>query len=271
MPRLRFTILGCGASPGVPRINGDWGACDPSEPRNRRTRCSAMVERFDGDSPLPTRIVIDTGPDFHPQMLAAGVGHIDAVVYTHPHADHIHGIDDLRTYWLSSGRRIEIFADAQTEARLFEGFGYCFRSPPGSNYPPILNANRIIPGLPWTIDGPGGPILLRPFRQYHGDIDSLGLRVGSIAYSCDFKGAPSESLGELEGLDLWVIDALRIHPHPSHVSLSEALEWIARMKPARALLTHMTNDLDYLTMLRDLPSGVEPAHDGWRIEFEVAD
>lgn len=270
MARLRFTILGCGASPGVPRINGDWGDCDPSEPRNRRTRCSAMIERF-GDSPVPTRVIIDTGPDFHAQMLAANVTHIDGVVYTHPHADHLHGVDDLRTYWVTTGRRVEIYADEQTEARLFEGFGYCFRSPPGSSYPPFLNANRIAAGRPLSIDGPGGPVELRPFRQLHGDIDSLGLRVGPIAYSCDFKDIPPESFTELEGLGLWVLDALRIEPHPSHASFAEALDWIERIRPARALLTHMTFELDYRTMLGRVPAGVEPAHDGWHAEFELAD
>ncbi|MGD9740208.1 MAG: MBL fold metallo-hydrolase [Bauldia sp.] len=270
MARLRFTILGCGASPGVPRISGDWGACDPSEPRNRRTRCSALIELF-GDGERPTRVVIDTGPDLRNQLLAAAVEAIDGVVYTHPHADHVHGIDDLRGYWINDGgrRTVPIYSDDATQQRLEEGFGYCFRAPPGSTYPPFLSRTRITPGVPFTIDGPGGPVAILPFDQIHGDIRSLGLRVGPIAYSCDFNDLPPESVATLGGLDVWILDALRERPHPSHCSVQEALAFVERLKPRRGIFTHMTNELDYRSLHRSLPANVEPAYDGMSFELAV--
>lgn len=271
MARLRFTILGCGASPGVPRISGDWGACDPAEPRNRRTRCSALIELF-GSGERPTRVVIDTGPDLRIQLLAAGVDAIDGVVYTHSHADHVHGIDDLRGYWISDGgrRTVRIFSDDATQQRLEEGFSYCFRSPPGSPYPPFLSRTRIAAGNPFSIDGPGGSLDLHPFDQVHGDIRSLGLRVGPIAYSCDFNDLPPESVDMLDGLQVWILDALRERPHPSHCSVQEALAFVGRIKPKRSILTHMTNELDYRALHRSLPAHVEPAYDGMSFEFAVA-
>ncbi|MBN8997016.1 MAG: MBL fold metallo-hydrolase [Rhizobiales bacterium] len=258
---LRATILGCGPSYGVPRIGGIWGACDPNEPKNRRTRCSLIVEQF-GESPDSTAILVDTGPDLREQLLAAEVRRIDAVLYTHPHADHLHGIDDLRAFAMDTRRRVEVYADAHTAERLLEAFGYCFKAPPGSSYPPILNLHRIEAGRPLAIDGPGGPLEILPFRQIHGDISSLGLRFGNLAYSCDVSDFPPESVPALADLDLWILDALRYVPHPSHLSVSEALQWIARIAPKRAVLTHMLNDLDYQTLKRELPQGVEPGYDG---------
>lgn len=270
MARLRFTILGCGASPGTPRINGDWGNCDPAEPRNRRTRCSALFERF-GIGDEPTRVLIDSGPDLRAQLLAAGTSRLDAVVYTHAHADHVHGIDDLRSFWMVTRRLLPVYSDDATQKRLNEGFGYCFRTPPGSVYPPFLRRHRIGQGEPIRIDGPGGRITLLPFRQEHGEIHSYGFRAGPVAYSCDISAIPVESLPALDGLDLWVVDALRHRPHPSHLSISQALDWISRIAPRRAVLTHMTNDLDYATLRRDLPPGVEPAFDGMSFDFDAAD
>jgi len=264
--RLRATILGCGPSYGVPRIGGIWGACDPSEPKNRRTRCSLLVEQF-GEGPDSTAILVDTGPDLREQLLAAEVRRIDAVIYTHPHADHLHGIDDLRAFAMDTRRRVEVFADDATAARLIEAFGYCFKAPPGSSYPPILNLNRIEAGTPLAIDGPGGPLEIQPFRQVHGDIGSLGLRFGGLAYSCDASDFPPESLPALANLDLWILDALRYVPHPSHLSLSQALEWIERIAPRRAVLTHMLNDLDYGTLKRELPESVEPGYDGMVLDL----
>ena len=269
MAKLVATILGCGSSPGVPRIGNDWGACDPSEPKNRRSRCSLLIERFSGGA--PTRVLVDTGPDMRAQLLAADVGHIDGVVYTHAHADHLHGIDDLRAFWLESKRLVDIYADAATTAHLDKAFGYCLRTAPGSSYPPILRGHLISPGTPLVIDGAGGPVTVLPFRQIHGDIDTLGLRVAGLAYSCDVSDLPEASLPHLAGLDAWIVDALRYRPHPSHFSVKEALAWIARVKPGRAVLTHMHNDLDYQRLKRELPSGVEPAYDGMRLEFDVAD
>ncbi len=229
-----------------------------------------MIERF-GDGSVATRILIDTGPDLRTQLIAAGVTAIDAVVYTHAHADHVHGIDDLRTFWMTMRHPIPIYSDDATQHRLNEGFGYCFRAPVGSSYPPFLTRHRVEPGAPIVIDGAGGAVTLTPFAQIHGDIGSIGYRVGGVAYSCDFNDMPAASLPMLEGLDLWVLDALRERPHPSHCSLGEALQWIERMHPRHAALTHMTNELDYRTLHRDLPATVEPAYDGLTFEFELSE
>ncbi len=270
MARMRFTILGCGASPGVPRINGDWGDCDPNEPRNRRSRSSAMFELF-GAGDRPTRVVIDTGPDFRAQLIAANAREIAAVLFTHSHADHIHGIDDLRAFWMASRRPIAIYSDDYTQARLNEGFGYCFRKPEGSPYPPFLARNRIVPGTAFRIDGPGGSIHFLPLQQFHGDIRSLGFRVGPIAYSCDFHDLPPATVAALSDLDVWVLDALRRWPHPSHCSLEEAISWAGRIKPRQAVLTHMTNELDYQTLAAELPEPIVPAHDGMVFDFIIPD
>jgi phosphoribosyl 1,2-cyclic phosphate phosphodiesterase len=263
---LRFTILGCGSSPGVPRIGGDWGACDPAEPRNRRRRASLLVERIarDGDR---TVVVIDTGPDFRDQMLSAGVGWADGIVYTHPHADHIHGIDDLRSFVINKRRRVTIHADEATLARLEEAFGYVFATPPGSNYPPIAHARRIEADEPFDVDGPGGPVRLLPYAQRHGDIRTLGFRIAGFAYSPDVSAMPEDTFRHLRDLDVLVVDALRYTPHPSHFSVDEAVALAERLRPRRTLLTHMHNDLDYRSLAARLPAGVEPAWDGLVVEL----
>jgi Metal-dependent hydrolases of the beta-lactamase superfamily I len=266
--RLRLTILGCGSSPGVPRIIGDWGACDPSNPRNRRTRAAALVECVGSDG-LITRVAIDTGPDFRAQMIAAGVSRLDGVVYTHPHADHIHGIDDLRGYVLAQGRLMDIYADEVTLGRLKQAFGYCFETPEGSNYPPIVMPHPIVHDRDFSVPGEGGPLTFTPLPQIHGDIRSLGFRIGNIAYCSDVSDFPPETVPLLQGLDVLVIDALQYKPHPSHFSLSEALEWIERLTPRRAVLTHMHTPLDYETVRRQTPDHVEPAYDGMMIETEL--
>jgi phosphoribosyl 1,2-cyclic phosphate phosphodiesterase len=267
--RLTFRILGCASSPGVPRIGNDWGVCDPQNPKNRRRRASLLVTRTDALSGGVTRVLIDTGPDMREQMLEAGIDWVDGVVYTHAHADHIHGIDDLRAFVLNRRRKVDIYADAVTAERLHAAFGYCFQTPPGSSYPPILRENRLKAGEPVTIEGPGGPITLLPFEQMHGDIHSLGFRVGGLAYSPDVSGLDERALPHLEDLDVWIVDALRPKPHPSHFSLAETLGWIEILRPRRAILTHMHIDLDYETLCRDLPKGVEPAYDGLEIEMAV--
>jgi phosphoribosyl 1,2-cyclic phosphate phosphodiesterase len=264
---LRFTLLGCGSSPGVPRINGDWGACDPANPKNRRTRAAAMFERIGPQG--VTRVAIDTGPDFREQMIAARVTHLDAVVYTHAHADHIHGIDDLRGYFLSQRRRIDVYADATTLARMREGFDYCFRTPPGSAYPPIVEPYEIEAGRPFELAGKGGPIAFEPLMQEHGDIKSLGIRVGPVAYCPDVSGFPDATLERLTGLDLLVVDALQYNRHPSHFSLEQALACIAELKPKRAVLTHMHTPLDYETVRREVPDHVEPGYDGLAIDIAI--
>ena len=263
--RLRLTITGCGSSPGTPRIVGDWGACDPANPKNRRRRAAAIVERIADDGGV-TRVAIDTGPDFRDQMLSAGVTHLDAVVYTHAHADHIHGIDDLRGFFLAQRRRIDIHADRPTLERLRECFGYCFETPPGSSYPPIVEAHAIAHDVAFSIDGAGGPLALEPLTQIHGDILSLGFRIGDIGYCPDVSHFPDETVARLQGLDCLIIDTLQYRPHPSHLSLAQALEWIDRLKPRRAILTHMHIPLDYATVMAETPAHVEPAFDGMQIE-----
>ncbi|WP_136657332.1 MBL fold metallo-hydrolase [Nitratireductor sp. XY-223] len=268
----RFTLLGCGSSPGVPRVTGDWGACDPSNPKNRRLRASLLIEQTDANGKT-TSVVIDTGPDFRTQMIAAGATRLDAVVYSHPHADHIHGIDDLRGFVYAQRKRIPVYADAPTMQRLREGFDYCFEKPNGSNYPPIVDGYLIENTEdPIVIDGEGGHITLLPFEQLHGDITSLGFRVGNIAYCSDVSGFPDATPPKLRDLDVLIIDALQYKPHPSHLSLSEALEWIERLKPKKAVLTHMHIPLDYDTVARETPDHVEPAYDMMVLEqtLEIA-
>jgi phosphoribosyl 1,2-cyclic phosphate phosphodiesterase len=262
---LRFTILGCGSSPGVPRIDGNWGVCDPANPRNRRRRCAMLVERFAGEK--RTAVLIDTGPDLREQMLDTGLDWLDGVLYTHDHADHTHGIDDLRILAYRGRRRIDLYFDGVTAAILQRRFDYCFATPPGSAYPPIVKAHVIRPGEAVVVEGPGGAIEAMPFLQHHGDIESLGFRFGALAYSSDVHDLPEASLPHLADLDVWIVDALRYARHSSHFSLEEALAWIERVRPKRAILTHMHMDLDYETMRRDLPEGVEPAYDGMRFEL----
>ena len=267
----RFRILGCGSSGGVPRIGGNWGDCDPSNPKNRRLRSSAMVERWgdDGEAPNATRILIDTSPDIRQQLLGADVGKLDAVFFTHDHADHTHGIDDLRVACYNAKSRIDTYASAQTFNMLLSRFGYCFQSPEGSNYPPILDAHQIRPGKTIAIDGPGGAISALPYEQDHGAIRSLGFRFGSLAYSTDVSALEDEAKAELKGLDVWIVDALRYTTHPSHFSVDQALEMIDELKPKRAVLTHLHVDLDYDELNAYLPDHVEPAYDGMAIDFDL--
>lgn len=268
--RRRFTILGCGSSPGVPRITGDWGACDPANPKNRRTRAAFLVEQFGPEG--VTTVVIDTGPDFRAQMIAAGVESIDAVLYTHAHADHIHGIDDIRGFVLHNHKQVPIWADTVTMDRIRDGFGYCLKTPVGSMYPPIVTENLIDPmDAPVTIEGRGGAITFQPLLQVHGSIHSLGFRIGNIAYCSDISDFPDETVPHLAGLDMLVIDALQYRYHASHLSLSQALEWIERLKPTQAILTHMHVPLDYETVQKETPAHVEPAYDGLSFEVVLGD
>lgn len=262
----RFTILGCGSSGGVPRIGAMWGKCDPQNPKNRRRRCSAFVERL--DSSQRTRVLIDTSPDVREQLLDLRIDAVDGVLFTHDHADHTHGIDDLRMVAYAMKRRIDVYADAQTRASLEARFSYCFRSPDGSSYPPILVSHEISGCQPFAVEGAGGRVDVTPVPQRHGDIQTLGFRIGRLAYSPDISDIPEAALPLLEDLDVWVVDALRYTPHPSHFHLRRALEWIDKLKPKRAILTHMTTDLDYEALKRELPAHVEPAYDGMAVDFD---
>ncbi len=262
---LRVTILGCGASSGVPRVGNDWGACNPENPKNRRRRSSVLVENISPGG--RTAVLIDTSPDLREQLLSAGVKRLDGVIYTHDHADHTHGIDDLRMLCYMHRRRIGVWADPRTLGLLRRRFDYCFETPPGSNYPPIVNGHVIDGFAPLTIAGPGGDLTFQPFRQIHGDIDTLGLRVGGVAYSCDLNDVPEEALPHISGLDLWILNCLRYTPHPSHLSVAEAIGWIERMQPRQAVLTHLHSDLDYDELAAKLPQGMVPAFDGMVLEF----
>jgi phosphoribosyl 1,2-cyclic phosphate phosphodiesterase len=251
---------------GVPRPALGWGACDPGNPKNRRRRTSLLVERQGPGG--RTRVLVDTSPDLREQLLEAEIDWLDGVLFTHPHADHIHGIDDLRPLFVHRRRRLDGYLDEPTSQALMVRFQYCFEKPPGSDYPPILTEHRIEAGRPFTIAGEGGPIEVLPILQEHGNIPSLGFRFGGLAYCCDLSGFPAESLPALAGLDVWILDALRYTPHPSHLNLAGALDWIERIKPRRAILTNLHSDLDYEELRRQLPPSVEPAYDGLRIDLK---
>lgn len=246
---LTVTMLGCGTSTGVPRLPDDWGNCDPSEPKNRRRRPSILVQSERAS------LVVDTGPDFREQMLDAGVKQLDAVLYTHDHADHTHGIDDLRGFFFMRGGTIPVYADKVTLDRLTWRFDYVFTSRQGY---PVMAEGHAIDGRPFEI----GDIPVQPFRQSHGPIDSLGFRFGPIAYSTDVSALDEAAFDILAGVKVWIVDAVRYRPHPSHAHLDRALAWIERVAPSRAILTHMANDLDYRTLQDSLPAGVEPGYDG---------
>ena len=265
MGELRFTILGCGSSGGVQRLGGHWGDCDPSEPRNTRRRCSILIERETEDG--VTRVLIDTSPDLRAQLLDAGIGALDAVVYTHAHADHVHGIDDLRMIVFNMRQRLPVYADGDTQNALYSRFGYAFTQPEDSPYPPILDMHTI--DGPFEIEGAGGAIPLSPFQVGHGSIDALGFRVEDLAYLPDVAEIPEAVWPALQGLDCWILDALRRTPHPTHAHLDLALEWIVRAAPRRAVLTNMHIDLDYQTVADETPEHITPAYDGMIIRYAV--
>ncbi len=255
---LRFTILGCGSSGGVPRLGGHWGACDPANPKNTRRRCSMLVERDGPDG--TTRVLIDTSPDLRNQLLDAGVGELNAVVYTHAHADHVHGLDDIRMIVYNMRQRIPVWADGDTGNALLARFGYAFVQPAGSAYPPICDLHTIDGEV--TIDGAGGPITLTPFEVEHGTIDALGFRIGGLAYLPDVSAIPDDVWPVLDRLDVWVVDALRRDPHPSHSHLAQTLAWIDQASPAKAVITNMHIDLDYAELDAETPDHITPAYDG---------
>lgn len=268
--KLRATILGSGSSGGVPRIGGYWGACDPKEPRNRRRRCSLLIEQWDDDPARKTTILVDTSPDMRDQLIDANVHWIDGVLYTHDHADQSHGIDDLRMVALNGRRRVDVWMDEATAKTLTSRFDYCFRQAPGSGYPAILQEHRIGKfGEPIRVEGAGGTIEAIPFDQDHGGIRSLGFRFGPLAYSSDLVDLPEESFALIEGVDCWIVDALRYTPHPTHAHVERSLEWIARVKPRRGVLTNLHVDLDYRQLSSELPENVEPAFDGMTIQFDI--
>ncbi len=259
---LEFTILGCGSSGGVPRADGEWGACDPTDPRNLRSRCSMLVRRGDvGKEGDRTTVLVDTSPDLRLQTAGAGVKRLDAVLYTHDHADQAHGVDDLRAFAIRMRRRIPCYMDAATSASLRRRFRYIFESEGG--YPAICDAQALPPhGDAWRIDGPSGGVPVRSFDQDHGGVRSVGYRFGDVGYCSDVVNLPSDAMAALGNLDIFIIDALRDTPHPTHAHVGRALEWIEILKPQRAVLTNLHIDLDYAALAKRLPPRVEPAVDG---------
>ena len=257
---MSVTILGCGASGGVPRIGGHWGNCDPENPKNTRRRCSILVQQ--GTDNGMTRVLVDTSPDLRMQLLDAGVGEVDAVLYTHEHADHTHGVDDLRQVAFNTKKRTDVYMTERVWKHIVPKFSYCFEAPPGSFYPPILNPCEIIPYQRLSIEGAGGEMNILPMSQHHGSIISLGFRFGDFTYSTDVHEFPDETAKHLEGTRIWVIDALRFNSHKTHFNVETALSWIERIKPERAILTNMHHDLDYEALKAILPDNVEPAFDG---------
>lgn len=245
---MKVTILGCGTSTGVPRLPGDWGDCDPDNPKNRRRRASILVEEGG------TTVLVDCGPDMRMQLLDAGVDRLDAVLVTHDHADHTHGIDDLRGFYQESRDQVPLYAAPRTLEILRRRFDYIFDSRHG--YPPIVAGREI--------DGPLkiGALAVTPFEQAHGPITSLGFRFGDIAYSTDVADLPDDSVAALEGVKIWIVDALRYKSHPSHFSLGDAMGFIERIGCERAILTHMNNKMDYDKLVGELPNHIEPAYDG---------
>ncbi len=266
---LRLTILGCGSSGGVPRLSdapgGAWGDCDPADPRNRRTRCSLLVERDGPDG--TTRVLVDTSPDMRAQLLAAGIGRLDGIVWTHGHADHTNGIDDIRMIVFNARERVRGWAHPPTAAILRERFAYVFEQEEGSSYPAICDLTVF--DAPFEVPGPGGPVPFAPIEVAHGAMPTLGLRIGRAAYVPDAVTIPEASWPLLGGLDLWIVDALRRRPHPTHAHLDRTLEWIDRARPARAVLTNMHVDLDRATVEAETPAHITPAHDGMTLTAEL--
>lgn len=259
MSRLDVIILGCGSSGGVPRANGDWGVCNPDQPRNRRSRCSLAVQRH-GEGGTTT-VLVDTSPDLRNQVLASKIKHIDGVLLTHDHADQTHGLDDLRTFAYMGRRRVPVWMDAATQRTLGRRFGYVFEGEHG--YPPICDAHRASHGQTIQIDGAGGPIQVSVFAQEHGPITSLGYRFGPVVYSSDVSGLDEAAFEAVAGAELWILDALRWTRHPTHANVDQALSWIARAGVPGAVLTNLHIDLDYDRLSDLVPPGVEVAFDGW--------
>lgn len=256
--RLKITILGCGSSGGVPRIGNIWGACDPNNPKNRRRRCSILIERISKNG--RTTVLVDSSPDMREQLLDADIQHLDAVLYTHEHADHVHGLDDLRMLFINNRKRIPTYATGEAKELILQRFAYAFEAPEESPYPPILEMCELTPKL--TIQGAGGPLEIKTYPVIHGKSIVQAILVNGILYTPDIKAFYEDHPPWLSDLNLWIIDALRDVDHPTHFSLSEALHWIDTAKPSEAILTNLHIDLDYQRLLDETPKNVRPAFDG---------
>ena len=265
---LEITVLGSGSSGGVPRADGNWGACDPANPKNLRSRCSALVRRKGQGAEHETTVIVDTSPDLRLQTAYAGAKRLDAILLTHDHADQVHGLDDVRAFFQRQRAVIPCHMDPSTDATMMRRFGYIFEGEAG--YPAICSRVAIpAHGEPWQVNGPSGAIPVVTFEQDHGPISTVGYRFGDVAYSSDVVNLDESAFAALQGLDVWIVDALRYAPHPTHAHLERTLGWIERLKPRRAILTNLHIDLDYETLKAELPAGVEPAYDGMRFEHEL--
>jgi phosphoribosyl 1,2-cyclic phosphate phosphodiesterase len=261
---MNVTVLGCGSSSGVPLIGCTCPVCASDNPKNKRTRVSIAVQSGD------TRVLVDTSPDLRAQCLREGITRVDALIFTHAHADHLHGVDDMRSFNYLRGTTIDTYASEETLRQIHERFGYVFLPPKPTTTQgdliwlrPCLTPITVKPYEPFKAGG----IDVLPFTQKHGGSATLGLRFGNFAYSTDVNGLPEESLAALEGVDTWIVDCLRYEPSPTHAHLEMTLEWIRRVKPRRAYLTHLNHGFDYDTLAQELPEGVFPAYDGLKLEM----
>jgi len=263
---LRVRILGCGSSGGVPRVDGDWGDCDPANPKNHRYRCSLLLERAVSLDKFKagkiTRVLVDTSPDLRSQLLAAGVTSLDGVIYTHTHADQCHGIDDVRAIVYRQAGRLPAYASSASAKELLERFDYIFETPPGSSYPPLMAMHDVSRDVQYAIEGAGGPLAFSLFDVQHGGAPCSGVRAGPLAYTPDVNGLDGNAFASLEGASVWIVDALRDKPHPSHAHVAMTLDWLKRVKPVLGVLTNLHIDLDYRKLLGRCPAGVRPAYDG---------
>ena len=261
--KFSFTILGCGSSGGVPRLSDGWGLCDPKNSKNNRLRCSLLITH---ETQLgKSWYLIDTSPDLRQQLLNAKINYLDGVVFTHSHADHMHGIDDLRMIFLKRKSRIPIWGNEETLNRINLSFKYLLEQEPGTKYPPILISNTITDNF--NLSGKSGKIIVEPLLVKHGDIDALGFKINKMAYIPDISDFYKDTFSKLYNLDILIIDALRRSPHPAHSHLENTLNWIEKLKPKKAILTNMHNDLDYETLKKETPENVNPAHDGFVINL----
>ena len=271
--KTRVTILGCGSSGGVPRVGGDWGFCDPSEPKNRRTRCSILIEQWLGEGEPHaencTTVLIDTSPDLREQLLKAGTKHLDAVLYTHDHADQVHGLDDLRALAYRMRKRIPTYMDEHSKGNIFNRFGYCFEIPEGRVHPPILELQPLIKdGDRIEIDGAGGTMSFDVLGLSHGPTPSLGFVINDrVVYTPDVHDIAPDVLARIHRPDYWIIDALRYLENPTHAHADKALRWLAQTQTKHGVFTNMHIDLDYNVLSSEITSGLSVAYDGMQIIF----
>lgn len=263
MKALKLTILGCGSSGGVPRIGNDWGVCDPENPKNRRSRCGVHVEMsFEGDAE-PLSLLIDTPPELREQLIRNEIGRVDGVLFTHDHADQTHGLDDIRVLAYNMRSQMPVYGNEETMRELAHRFRYCFTQLPGSPYPPIIKVDKIVEAYqPFSVGVGERAVEVLPVEQDHGSMRSFGFRIGDFAYCNDVVDLPEKSLKLLEGVKLFVVDALRYKPHPTHAHLEKSLKWIERIQPEQAILTNLHIDMDYETVSNETPDHVHVAYDG---------